>query len=79
VLTTAFDAALAVFPLIAVLTVAGLVASAVQNPVSFVLDRIRPQANRISLSSGWSRMFGAQGLVEFAKAAFKFGAVGAVA
>ena len=50
-----------------------------QNPLSLVLERIRPQANRISLAKGWSRMFGTQGFVEFLKASFKFGAVGAVA
>ncbi|CAN5117674.1 flagellar biosynthesis protein FlhB [soil metagenome] len=78
-MTTVLDASAAVFPLIAVLMVAGFVASAVQNPVSFVLDRIKPEASRISLGKGWSRTFGSQGFVEFLKASFKFGAVGTVA
>jgi flagellar biosynthesis protein FlhB len=36
-----------------------------------VLQRIAPDLSRISPLSGWSRLFGAQGLVEFAKSLFK--------
>ena len=47
--------------------VAGVVASVLQNSPRFVLERIRPQMSRISLSSGWSRLFGVQGFAEFIK------------
>lgn len=57
--------------LILLLMVAGIGASALQNMPQFVGERIRPQASRISLTQGWSRLFGAAGLVEFAKSVGK--------
>jgi flagellar biosynthetic protein FlhB len=65
-------------PAIAVLGVAGIVASVFQNPPSLVLERIRPQWSRISPAAGWKRLFGTQGLVEFLKSVFKFGAIAVV-
>lgn len=62
-------------PIIAILMVAGLAASFLQNAPRFVLNRIQPQASRLSLFKGWQRLFGAQGFVEFAKALFKFATV----
>lgn len=44
-----------------------LAASMLQNTPRFVLERIRPQASRISLMQGWSRIFGIKGFVEFLK------------
>ncbi|PWK71627.1 flagellar biosynthesis protein FlhB [Aminobacter sp. AP02] len=61
----------AVASLFLLLVVAGLGASLVQNVPQFVGERIRPQASRISLTKGWSRMFGAQGLAEFLKSLAK--------
>ena len=61
-----------VYPLI-LLVVAGIGASAFQNLPQFVGERIRPQASRISISKGWSRLFGVQGLVEFLKSLGKLG------
>ncbi|MDZ5698431.1 flagellar biosynthesis protein FlhB [Chelativorans sp. M5D2P16] len=55
---------------------AGLAASLLQNTPRFVLERIRPKASRISLASGWSRLFGARGMVEFAKSLGKLLVVG---
>ncbi|MBX3579401.1 MAG: flagellar biosynthesis protein FlhB [Rhizobiaceae bacterium] len=49
------------------IVVAGIGASVLQHMPAFVLDRIAPKASRISLSQGWSRMFGLQGWVEFLK------------
>lgn len=49
------------------LMVAGIAASALQNLPQFVGERIRPQASRISPAKGWTRLFGAAGLVEFLK------------
>ncbi|MBB4040765.1 flagellar biosynthetic protein FlhB [Microvirga flocculans] len=59
-------------PVIAILAGCSLAASILQNVPSIVSERIRPQWNRISPVSGWKRIFGRQGLVEFAKSLFKF-------
>jgi flagellar biosynthesis protein FlhB len=67
-----------VIPMVIVLIVFGLASSLLQNSPSLVLDRIQPDFSRISPAQGWSRLFGAQGLVEFAKAVFKLVAVTAV-
>lgn len=53
--------------------IAGIFASALQNAPRFVLDRIQPKASRISLKQGWTRLFGMQGMVEFAKSLAKLG------
>jgi flagellar biosynthetic protein FlhB len=44
-----------------------IIASVLQNTPRAVLERIRPQASRISPRQGWSRIFGVQGWVEFGK------------
>lgn len=75
----AWDASYFVLPMIAVLMIAGLVASAAQNPPQVALDRIKPDAGKLSLAKGWKRLFGLQGHVEFLKACFKFAVIGAVA
>ncbi|GIL00254.1 MAG: flagellar biosynthesis protein FlhB [Alphaproteobacteria bacterium] len=64
--------ALALLPLFAVLAVAGMAGAMVQNPVRMVLERIRPQASRISLVRGWQRLMGLRMLREFVKSLFKF-------
>jgi flagellar biosynthetic protein FlhB len=65
-------------PVIATLTVVGLVSSFLQNPPSLVLDRIRPQLSRISIQEGAKRTFGVRGQTEFLKATAKFVAVALV-
>jgi flagellar biosynthetic protein FlhB len=65
-------------PTIAILAGCSLAASILQNVPSIVTERIRPQWNRISPASGWKRIFGRQGLVEFLKSLFKFGTVSLV-
>ena len=62
-------------PIIAILTVAGIMSSFLQNSPRLVIDRIEPKLARISISSGWSRIFGAKGQVEFLKATAKLVAV----
>jgi len=57
----------AVASLLLLLVVAGIGSSVFQNMPQFVGERIRPQASRISLTKGWSRLFGVQGFVEFLK------------
>jgi len=65
-------------PLLVTLAMCGLAASLLQNAPSLVLQRITPDLSRISPLSGWSRLFGTQGLVEFAKSLFKLASVAAV-
>ena len=64
--------------LLILLVVAGVGASAFQNLPQFVGERIRPQASRISISKGWTRLFGAQGFAEFLKSLGKLGFAAAV-
>jgi flagellar biosynthetic protein FlhB len=56
---------------VVILIVFGLAASMLQNAPRLVLERIQPDFSRISPAQGWSRIFGAQGLVEFAKSVVK--------
>lgn len=56
----------------------GIISSVAQNMPSFVLERIRPQINRISPMKGWERLFSKTGMIEFAKSAFKIIIVSAV-
>ena len=62
-------------PVVAILTVAGVMSSFLQNSPRIVLDRIQPKLDRISISGGWSRIFGAKGQVEFLKSTAKLIAV----
>lgn len=66
-------------PMILILAIAGMVASVFQNVPSLVLERITPKWDRISPTSGFKRLIGVQGQVEFGKALFKLLAVGLVA
>ncbi|MDZ4843312.1 MAG: EscU/YscU/HrcU family type III secretion system export apparatus switch protein [Hyphomicrobium aestuarii] len=63
--------ALATGPLLLAMIVVGILASIIQNPPAMVLTRIQPDFSRISLSSGLTRVLGAQARVEFAKAIVK--------
>lgn len=74
----AWEAGSLVLPIVIVLALTGILASALQHPPSMVIDRITPEMSRVSLMEGWKRIFGTHGLVEFAKALFKFGVVCAV-
>lgn len=65
-------------PTVVVLAVAGIAASSLQNAPRIVFERIKPDGSRISIGRGWGRIFGGQGRVEFAKAVFKFFAIGLV-
>ena len=66
-----FEVGRAVVSLLVLLVVAGVGASVFQNIPQFVGERITPQLSRISIAKGWSRLFGAQGFVEFAKSLAK--------
>ncbi|MCM2396098.1 flagellar biosynthesis protein FlhB [Rhizobium sp. S95] len=49
----------------------GVGSNVVQNMPQLVLERIRPQANRVSIVKGWERLFSITGLIEFGKSLFK--------
>ena len=65
-------------PLVALLAVGGLSASFLQNRPRLVGERIKPKLNRISPKSGFRRLFGEQGWMEFGKAIFKLAIIGFV-
>ncbi|MAW85375.1 MAG: flagellar biosynthesis protein FlhB [Phyllobacteriaceae bacterium] len=60
-------------PLFAVLAVAGVTASAAQNTPRMVRDRILPKWSNVSPASGWKRIFGKRGFIEFLKSLVKIG------
>lgn len=66
-----WESAALLLPALVMFMVFGLVSSIAQNMPQFVLERIRPQASRVSLIAGWSRIYSTQGLVEFGKSVFK--------
>ena len=74
-LVVAIEAAKVIAPVVLVLAVAGVAASFLQNQPQFVVDRIEPKLERISIAKGWSRIFGVQGQVEFLKSLFKLSIV----
>jgi len=67
------------WPAVALLTAAGVLASLVQGPPRVVFDRIKPDPARLSLRNGVRRVFGFRGLVELAKSVVKLVTVTAVA
>jgi flagellar biosynthetic protein FlhB len=70
--------AAAVVPIMAVVAAGTIIASLFQNVPSVAAERIRPQASRLSLFAGWTRMFGKLGWIEFAKSVLKLLAVAAI-
>jgi flagellar biosynthetic protein FlhB len=64
------------WPVVALLALAGIVASVAQAAPRIVPDRIIPDFSRISPRAGLRRVFGPHGLVEFAKSLIKVFAVG---
>ena len=80
-LLTAFLAPAAGFlmPIVLILGLSGMVAAAVQNTPSLILNRIAPQWSRVSPMAGLKRLIGSQGRVEFGKALFKLVAIAFIA
>ncbi len=66
-----YDAALLLLPAVALMMLAGIAGSVLQNPPQFVGKRITPQLSRISPMAGFGRIFGMAGMVEFLKSVFK--------
>lgn len=58
-------------PIVCILMVGGILASVLQNAPRIASDRIEPKWSRISLMSGFKRIFGMHGQVEFAKSVAK--------
>ncbi|HCL65175.1 MAG TPA: flagellar biosynthesis protein FlhB [Rhizobium sp.] len=73
-----WDAGALLFPAMALFIAFGIGSNVLQNIPSFVLERIRPQTSRISLSKGWERLFSVRGLIEFGKSLFKIVIVSAI-
>jgi flagellar biosynthetic protein FlhB len=67
------------WPVVALLMAAGIVASIAQGTPRIVPDRVMPDFSRLSPRNGYRRLFGVRGLVEFAKSLVKLTAVAAVA
>jgi flagellar biosynthetic protein FlhB len=57
----------------------GIMVSLLQNPLKIVGHRIKPEYSKISPSKGLTRIFGAQGRVEFMKAVLKLTVLSACA
>ena len=66
-------------PMVAILMVASIVASAAQGTPRAIIQRIAPDLSRISLRSGFQRVFGMRGAVEFLKSLIKLVAIAAIA
>jgi flagellar biosynthesis protein FlhB len=65
------EIAKAVMVVLAMIVAFGIGASVLQNTPRLVGDRVTPKFSRISPRQGWTRLFGAQGMVEFGKAVAK--------
>ncbi|ATU95906.1 flagellar biosynthesis protein FlhB (plasmid) [Phyllobacterium zundukense] len=68
----------ALLPVLIIIPGAGILASVLQNAPRIVFNRIQPEASRVSIVKGWSRIFGSSGRVEFLKATFKFAAASTI-
>ena len=66
-----YEAGGIMLPAFALLMGFGIAASVLQNMPSPVLDRVQPKLERISIAKGFGRIYGAKGMVEFAKSLTK--------
>ncbi len=66
-----WEAGVLVLPAFILMMAFGLGSSVLQNMPSFVLNRIAPKVSRLNPKSGFTRIFGPQGMVEFGKALIK--------
>ena len=64
-----------ILPMLLVLMAGGVISSLIQNPFQITFERIEPKASRLSIRSGWNRIFGMRGAVDFLKSLFKFGSI----
>lgn len=66
-----WEASAVLLPAFTILMIFGIAASVFQNVPRPVLDRIQPKFNRLSIPSGFGRIYGKKGMVEFAKSMTK--------
>lgn len=74
----AWDSSAVVVPAFVLMAGFGIASSIMQNLPSPVIDRIAPKFSRLNPISGFQRVFGMQGLVEFGKSLFKVVVVGTI-
>lgn len=67
-----------VMPVMLMFIIFGLTSSILQNLPTPVLERVRPQASRLSPIKGFNRIYSKAGFVEFAKSMFKILAVSVI-
>ena len=72
------DVAASMLPLVALIGAGGIIAALIQNVPQAAAERVMPKLSRISVFSGWSRIYSLKGAVEFAKTVLKLVAVMAV-
>ncbi len=73
-----FQTAIVIAPILLLFVVAGILSSVLQNPPQVLASRIAFKWSHISPMSGFTRIFGSAGLVEFLKAISKVGLIGFV-
>ncbi|QRM54219.1 flagellar biosynthesis protein FlhB [Sinorhizobium sp. BG8] len=73
-----WEAGVLLLPAMVMMMLFGLGSSVLQNMPSPVLERVRPQMSRVSLTKGLGRMLGKPGLVEFGKSVIKIAVVSIV-
>ena len=71
----AYQSLVYILPMMLVLMAGGIISSLIQNPFQITFERIEPKASRLSIRSGWNRIFGVRGAVDFLKSLFKFGSI----
>ncbi|MDE2182295.1 MAG: flagellar biosynthesis protein FlhB [Alphaproteobacteria bacterium] len=64
-------------PFFAVMMVAGIGASLVQHGPIFTMERIKPDLSKLSLTAGFKRLFGMEGIATLLKGLLKISVVGA--
>ncbi|MBY0532761.1 MAG: flagellar biosynthesis protein FlhB [Xanthobacteraceae bacterium] len=69
---------IAIGPVMAVLIVAAIAGNAIQHRLLWTTEPLAPKLNRISLASGFQRIFGKHAWVQFGKGLIKLAIVGAV-
>jgi flagellar biosynthetic protein FlhB len=62
-------------PMLGILLVAGVLAVVLQSAPRLVGERIKPSLQRVSVTAGWQRIFGARGRAEFVKSLLKLVAI----
>lgn len=73
--TIGLEIAIVIVGVVGVFAFAGVAASVMQNTPRVVFKRIAPDFSRISPASGFKKMFGASGLLEFLKTLARFATI----